>query len=194
MPVSEFILCTLAMFAGALVHGSVGLGMGLVAAPFLVLVEPRLVPAPLIVAGLSLATAMFIRERHAVDVTEIKWAVVGCVVGTAGATILLILIDPEAFGLVFGIALLLAVGMSLRNWQISPTPLIVFLAGSISGLMGTTTSVGGPPMALVYQQSEGARLRATLAAFFVAGGFIALTGLLVAGQTRVRRRSNSPCT
>jgi uncharacterized membrane protein YfcA len=117
-----------------------------------------------------------------VDVAEIKWAVIGCVVGTAGATVLLIVIDPAAFGIVFGIALLLAVGMSLKRWQISPTPFVVFLAGSISGLMGTTTSVGGPPMALVYQRSEGARLRATLAAYFVAGGFIALTGLLVADR------------
>ncbi|OSP39984.1 hypothetical protein B7767_28705 [Streptomyces sp. 13-12-16] len=44
----------------------------------------------------------------------------------------------------------------------------VFLAGTASGLMGTATSIGGPPMAMVWQRLSGPRLRATMSAFFLA--------------------------
>ena len=55
------------------------------------------------------------------------------------------------------------------------------LAGATSGVLGTATSIGGPPMALVWQRSTGARLRGTMSGFFLIGsvmsiGVLALTG------------------
>jgi uncharacterized membrane protein YfcA len=48
--------------------------------------------------------------------------------------------------------------------------------------MGTLTSIGSAPMALVYQNAEGARMRATLNAFFVVGGLISIAALALAGR------------
>jgi len=47
--------------------------------------------------------------------------------------------------------------------------------------MGTATSIGGPPLALLYQRQEGRVLRSTLAMAFVFGTAISLTGLAIAG-------------
>jgi uncharacterized membrane protein YfcA len=48
--------------------------------------------------------------------------------------------------------------------------------------MGTLTSIGGPPMALVYQRERAARLRSTLAGFFLFGAGLALASLVAAGE------------
>jgi hypothetical protein len=48
--------------------------------------------------------------------------------------------------------------------------------------MGTASSVGGPPVALVYQDAPGAQMRATLSAFFLFGTLVSLALLVPAGR------------
>ena len=50
-------------------------------------------------------------------------------------------------------------------------------AGALSGFMGTIVSIGGPPIALLYQNESGPSLRGTLSAFFVVGVALAIIGL-----------------
>jgi uncharacterized membrane protein YfcA len=77
---------------------------------------------------------------------------------------------------------LAAVALSLAGWTLRPDPPTLLGAGATSGFMGTVTSIGGPPMALVYQRHTGAQLRATLALFFLIGAAFSLLVLSVAGQ------------
>ena len=53
--------------------------------------------------------------------------------------------------------------------------------GLVSGTMGTITSVGAPPLALVYQGRDPVASRATLAAFFALGCLVSLAGLFGSG-------------
>jgi uncharacterized membrane protein YfcA len=55
------------------------------------------------------------------------------------------------------------------------------VAGIASGFMGTATSVGGPPMALLYQHETGPRIRATLSIYFLVGCITSLIGYRWAG-------------
>jgi uncharacterized membrane protein YfcA len=182
MSLFDFLLTTVVMSVGAALHGSVGIGLALVAAPLLLLIDPTFVPGPLILAGLFLVLAMALREGRAADRGELIWAVVGCIVGTGAAAVVLTVTSPSAFDLVFGLMLLLAVGLSLVPRTIPVDRRMVFGAGALSGLMGTTTSIGGPPLALVFQKSSAPRLRATMAVYFVAAGTLALGGLAIAGR------------
>lgn len=50
-----------------------------------------------------------------------------------------------------------------------------------SGILGTATSIGGTPMAIIWQRSDGATLRGTMSAFFLVGSCISLIALTVAG-------------
>jgi uncharacterized membrane protein YfcA len=54
-------------------------------------------------------------------------------------------------------------------------------AGFVSGFMGTTTSVGGPPMALVYQNEGAAKFRATMFGYFTVGIAVSILSLVVFG-------------
>ena len=156
--------------------------MALVAAPLLILIDPALVPAPIIVNALLLLLLMIVRERTDVAFREVSWAVAGSILGTVAATALLLVIPTGAFELVFGIMLLGIVAISLVRWSGEPSNWMSLGAGVLSGLMGTTTSIGGPPMALAFQNSTAPRLRATLSVYFVVGAVLALTGLATAGR------------
>jgi hypothetical protein len=58
----------------------------------------------------------------------------------------------------------------------------VVVAGTLSGIAGTISSIGGPPMALVYQHERGPSVRGTMSAIFVVGTWISIAGLWWAGR------------
>ena len=53
--------------------------------------------------------------------------------------------------------------------------------------MGTTTGVGGPPMALLYQRWAPHVVRATLSAYFAVGTVLSIVALTVAGDLTARQ-------
>jgi hypothetical protein len=62
--------------AGAMVQGTVELGMALVAA-LLALLDPGLVPVPLVVVGGAHAVLPLLRERADADWRGVGWAMIG---------------------------------------------------------------------------------------------------------------------
>jgi uncharacterized protein len=58
-------------------------------------------------------------------------------------------------------------------------------AGFVSGITGTATSIGGPPLAILYQHHPPKVLRPTLAVYFAVGAALSLVGLGIAGQLRL---------
>ncbi|MFD1214916.1 TSUP family transporter, partial [Arthrobacter sp. GCM10027362] len=63
----------------------------------------------------------------------------------------------------------------------APRRRALIVAGALSGVMGTATSVGGAPMAVVWQGQPPARLRATMSAFFLVGSLVSVLLLAMAG-------------
>ena len=62
MPWPQFIMLSLVVGLGSLLQGSIGFGLGLFAVPFLVLIDPRLVPGPILLASGVLTILMVHRE------------------------------------------------------------------------------------------------------------------------------------
>ncbi|MDZ7829649.1 MAG: sulfite exporter TauE/SafE family protein [Halofilum sp. (in: g-proteobacteria)] len=155
-----------------------------VAAPLLFLIDPALVPGSMIVAGLGVAFLVYGRDHAAVDHREIAWVLPGIVIGVAIAGIVLRLVSRDLLGLLFGVLVLVAVALSVRR---PPTPgrHLLFWAGGLAGFMGTATSIGGPPLALAFQNRRGMRLRGTLAACFAPTGMLSLVALSWAGHLDV---------
>lgn len=78
--------------------------------------------------------------------------------------------------------LLAAIALSLMKWHVLPTPRNLVTAGVLSGFMGTITSVGSPPMGLVYQNMPGPEVRATVSAFFLLGASFSVFTLALVGR------------
>ena len=182
MTLGQYAIAVVAVAVGAVVQGAVGFGFGMLAAPILALVDERLIPGSVLVLGLTVASAVAWQERGALDWKGIRWALVGRVIGTAGAVYVVSRLDRDQLAVLLGAFILVAVVISAAGWHLRPTPPTLVGAGAMSGVMGTLTSVGGPPMALVYQAEEARRLRSTLAGFFLFGASLALVTLAASGE------------
>lgn len=187
----EIAVAVLATTVGALVQGSVGFGLNLIAAPILVILDPAFVPGPALAAALVLTLLIGWRERASVDVGGLRWGILGRVPGSMVGALVVLVLPERGLALALAAAVLVAVAVSAGGWNLSLTAPTLFGAGAMSGLMATVTSIGGPPMALLYQRETGPRVRGTLSGFFLFGGVLSLVLLAIIGRFGVEevRRS-----
>lgn len=179
---AAFVIVT----AASVVQSGLGMGFGLTASPLLALIDPHLVPVPTLIIGMATAAMGGWRERAAIIWPEVGIGLLGRVAGVAtGAFVLSLLVDRKAFMLVFGIMVAIAVMLSLSGWRWAFSRFSLTAMGWLSGLMGTITSVGAPPLALIYQDRKPGEARPTLSAFFALGCAVSLIGLALSGWAHV---------
>ncbi|WP_157673704.1 sulfite exporter TauE/SafE family protein [Endozoicomonas ascidiicola] len=166
---------------GALVQGTIGFGMAVVAAPFLYQIDPGLVPGPLIFSGMMIGTLSARRYAKDIDWKTLGYALLGRVPGSMIGVAVLTVISGQNLSLMLGATVLLAVAGSLLPYKLKMSPGTLMGAGFCSGIMGTAASIGGPPMALLMQNESGNRIRANLGVFFIIGSAISLVLLSVNG-------------
>lgn len=182
MSATDLALATAVLAVGGTVQGSVGFGSLVVGAPLLVLIEPDLVPGPALLAAFALVVLIAYRDRAGIHVAGVGWMIVGRVPGTVLGGLAVAGLPERSLELVFGALLLLAVAMSASGLHLAPERPALLAAGALSGFMGTTTSVGGPPLALVYQRESGTTIRGTLNAMFVIGSLLSIVTLAAFGE------------
>jgi uncharacterized protein len=176
------IVAGLVVGMSALVQGAVGYGMAMVAAPLLALVDPTLVPVPLLLLTSGHAVLAVAQDGRHADWPGIGWAMLGRLPGTGLGVLAVVALSQRVFGLLVGFGVLACVVLSLLTWRPRPRPGSLLLAGLVSGAGGTAASIGGPPMALLYQDAAGPRIRGTMGGYFVLGSLTSLIALAVAGQ------------
>jgi uncharacterized protein len=173
----------LMVLAGACLQGVGGLGFAMFCAPVAVLAFPELVPGPLLVLGCPLALLACVREYRAIEWTTAGYTLLGRVGGAFLAALVLQVFSGAILSVLFAILILLGVALSVRGWHVHVSPLASATAGLASGLMGTITSSGGPPLAIGMQSLPPAPLRATLGIVFFLGSAISLAALAAVGRT-----------
>lgn len=166
------------LFVGAYIQGIVGFGIGIFCASIFAVFVPQMVPGPMILLSTILAVIMLFRGRQDVHVHFIKWPILGSFLGIVCAGWIVSLVTKAQFDIIFGVLLLFLVGMSFLNYHFTGKIASVS-AGYLSGLMGTITAIGGPPMGLLMKQSEPNIIRANLALFFLISSIIAITTLII---------------
>jgi uncharacterized protein len=169
------------MLLGSLAQGALGIGIGIVAAPFVAALDPTLVPGALMVPMLLAAAWMAARERRRVDWRWTRLALIGRVPGTLAGAWLLAVLPAIVYAWVFATAVLLAVAASLVGPRLHPTGGRLLAAGLLSGTMGTLTAIGGPPMMLLLQHAPPPVLRATFSAYFAIGALMSIAALALFG-------------
>lgn len=183
LPLTSVILTAgLAVALGAFVQGGVGYGMSLVAAPLLAVVDPTLVPTPLLLLTTVHSVLAVVRDGRHADWSGIGWAMLGRLPGTALGVLAVVALSQKVFSLVVGSGVLACVVLSTLRWRPRPQPRSLVLAGIASGAGGTAAAIGGPPIALLYQAEKGPRVRGTIGGYFVLGSITSLTALAAAGQ------------
>jgi uncharacterized protein len=169
------------VLVAAFVQGATGLGFALISGPVVGMVEPRLLPVFLLVQMIPLNGYVTWRERHALDGAGTRWISLGRFVGTFGGLAVLLLVTERQLSLLIGVSTVLAVLMTLVVPAFEPGRGAFLTAGLVTGVTETSTGVGGPPLALVYQHRPAPVLRSTVAACFLIGEVISLVVLAVSG-------------
>lgn len=169
---------------GAFVQSSIGFGLAVVAAPFVVVAAPQLMPASLLVTVLGLTLIQLTTLEHDVAWRPLAWALCGRLLLTPLGVALVGWLSARAISAVVGALVLLSVAASARAPTLAASGRASFAAGAIAGVSGTAASIGGPFFALVLAGEEPRRVRSTLAVFFAVGAAIALGALAAAGQVR----------
>jgi uncharacterized membrane protein YfcA len=178
----SYALIGLAVLVAAFVQGSTGLGFALICGPVIAMTQPRLLPVFLLIQMIPLNGYVAWRERHALNVRGISWISLGRFVGTFGGVWLLHLVSERQVGLLLGVSTVLAVVLSLLAPSFEPGKGAFATAGLVTGVTETSTGVGGPPLALVFQYRPAPVLRATVAACFLIGEVVSLAVLAISGE------------
>lgn len=182
MTPGEIALGALAVAVGASLQRLTGFGANLVAVPLLLLIHPRFVPGPIVVAGtvLNLLAAMWTDSSDVLP--DVRWTVAGVLPGAGAAAVVLTATPPKLLTLVFAASVLVAALASASGWHPRVNRPILVGAGVASGFFGTIAGIGGPPVALLWQDAGGRALRASLARHFLAGALISMPFLVIAGR------------
>ena len=182
MALTEFIAANLAVIAGSVVQAASGVGGGFIIVPLLAWIDLDLIPAPILFASLSLSGLMAAREWHAVDWHYIPVILGGLVPGSLFGAWILASVPLQNLGMVFGCVILLAIIVTASGWHIPLNRVTGAFTGALSGTMGTSSGIGAPPLALLYQDQPGSRIRATLAVIYTGATLIMLVMLFGFGE------------
>ena len=177
--VFDFVVAATAVLVGSVVQGSIGFGVNLLAAPFVAIVVPEALPATMTLVALPIAITTVRREHHAVDRLALPWMLAGALPGTLLGLLIVKHASGESLALVVGSVTLVGVGLSTIVPPLPHRASAAFGAGFLSNVFGTASSVGGPPVALLFQHREGPTARSTLGAFFTTSALMSLIGYVV---------------
>lgn len=179
---SDYAIACTAIVVGALVQGSIGFGINLLAAPIIAIVHPQALPAALVILALPLSATTALREHHAIDRPAVRWMMLGAVPGTAVGLVVVRTVSVDVLAVVVGIVAIVGVGISIVSRPIAVRASSALVAGFAAAAMGTAASVGGPPVALLYQHHDGPTVRSTLGSYFALAGVLTVAGLIAVGK------------
>ena len=173
------VALAVALVVGAAVQGTVGLGLGLVGAPVAAMVAPETMPDLLLWLAMLLPMVTLLREHHEIHWSGLAWSLPFRVPGTVLGVWLVTWFSTRELGVAIGVMVLVAVALTWRAVEVPIRRSTLTVAGLVSGVTGTATSIGGPPMALLYQHRPPHQVRSTLGIYFIVGAGMSLAGLAI---------------
>jgi len=152
------------------------------AAPVMALVAPAWLPGTVVLVGFTIGAGALLSARDAVQWRDLPPGFAGRIFGASiAAYIAAAVVGTDGLALIVGCVVLFAVALTVLGMSFPITGSSLFVAGGVSGVMGTLTGIGAPPMAILYSNVETRRAAATQNAFYGFGTLVAIIALSVAG-------------
>ena len=183
--VAGFLLAVAVIIFGSIVQGTIGFGLGLLSAPFIAIAIPEAIPVVLVMVAWPIGGVTALREHHAMERFALLWMLVGAVPGTLIGLWIIHLASASTLGIIVGITTLLGVLATVVSPPIPINRITALSAGLIGNITGTAASVGGPPVALLFQHHRGPAVRSTLGAYFAASATLSVIGYGATGEITV---------
>lgn len=187
VPTGLLMIAMAAVVFGSMVQSTLGIGLGMLAGPLLTLADRAFVPGAILIVILPMTFAIAARERSGIDYRGVGLALIGRLPGVILGAWAIAIASERFLVVLVGSTVLASVALSMTRVRFTTAPRTLFTAGLVSGFMGTSTGVGGPPMAMTYQHADPAVMRSTVSAFFLIGACMSIIGLAVSGAIGTRQ-------
>ena len=187
LTVAGFLVAVGVIIFGAVVQGTIGFGLGLLAAPFIAIVIPDAIPVTLVLVAWPIGGVTALREHHALDRKALPWMLAGAVPGTVIGLVIIHAASQDALAVIVGLTTIFGVLATVFTPPIPVKPVTATSAGFIGNVTGTAASVGGPPVALLFQHHRGPTVRSTLGAYFAISATLSVIGYGITGAITLDR-------
>lgn len=182
----QWFLALAAVLFAAFVRGTAGFGFALVLAPIMLLIlEPKSVVVINLLLGVLSHIAVLRSSFKRVDLRRTLPMAAASLMGIPVGVLVIKVISPSALKVLIGavtvfFAIPLAMGLTRAFGRERP---VAGIAGFLSGLLNSSTSLGGPPVVLFMHNQRWPmdRIHPSLAAYFLFASVFSLVGLLIAG-------------
>lgn len=165
----EMIIIGVLLFVAACVQGSIGFGLGMLAAPIIALIRPDLLPGLILLLAFGFSIATWVRERGAVEWPVVGWSLVGRVPGSMLGAWAVVALPLVGLKIVLAVAVIVGTVSSIIGWRPGHGRRNSVAAGAVGGFLGTTTAIGGPPLALIMRSMPVERVRGDTVGVFRGG-------------------------
>ena len=167
---------------GAMVQGCLGIGIGLVAAPVLVSIDPAFAPGPLLLIGQVVGLRHVFAEREHIDRAAFRNVLFGIPAGMAAGLTILLMIDGRVLSIIVGAATALAAAAILLGARVARSQRVEITAGGLMAFASVTAALPGPPLVIGFSDMKPSCMRGTASASILVVAILAGISLLLAGR------------
>lgn len=164
--------------AGAIVQGSAGIGLGLVASPVLLSIDPAFGPGPLLIGGLVVGARHMTAEWDDLDRPTLRRALVGLPIGAVGGLGVLQVMAADTLSFTIGILICFVSLFLLTGVTVPRTNAGDVVTGAASAFTSITAALPGPPLVIGFAELGPRSLRCTVSVFVAVTSGFALIGLI----------------
>jgi uncharacterized membrane protein YfcA len=189
----SLLLFVILIFLASLLQAILGFGAGLVAVPLALLFLPKeTVVSSMFMMGLSLNGFLSVRVRAPISLRLVAILFFASLFGLPVGLSILRAIPLETMQIFVGcLVVLFTVLLQWGRLRLPQNALVTALAGFLSGVLNTSTSISGPPVPILLagQGLPKDQFRRTLVSFFFVSGLVAALSLVAAGVLTPQRAS-----
>lgn len=182
MTTTEIAVIVIASAMGAVVQGSTGVGLALIAGPLLVSIDGGFAPGPLLVAGQIISLRHILAERQQSDRAAFIHCLWGLPLGLIGGLVVLQAVSDRTLAILVGSMTALAAVALLAGLDVARTRTIDVAAGAACTFASVTAGLPGPPLAITFSDMKPATMRSTTAMFVLAVAISGFVGLVLTGN------------
>ena len=188
MSAEIIVFAIVVAFAAATIQSVTGFGFSLTLVPLLAVAwEPKAAVPVSLLLGLATNVALLTQVRGQVTIRRLPGLYLGLIIGIPLGVLFLERVDADTLQITVGAVVFAATVLLYLQPSIDAGHDSFKLrlgAGTMGGALTAATSMGGPPVVLYLlgRETEIDRYRATLLAYFLPSGVLAVTAFVIVGR------------
>mgnify|MGYP001236750987 FL=1 len=167
MSITDYLLALVFLAVGSGVQATLGIGAGLVAGPALTVIEPELLPGPMLAMAMVVNVRNAVADRQSTHVLAWKRALLGAPLGLGLGAVVLSFTNVKTLSLLVSFFVLGAVALQLSGLKPPSGTISDYIAGTATAFSSTVAALPGPMFVVFHGHRPPGTVRGTLASFML---------------------------